>query len=64
MTTSRKDDAHAPDPAREPAPSTPDATTTNPREGLDREVGDLDDADAVDEDGALPGRVGGGLAGG
>lgn len=31
--------------------------------GLDREVGDLEDPDAEDE-GALPGRVGGGLAGG
>jgi len=31
--------------------------------GLDREVGDLEDPDAED-DGALPGRVGGGLAGG
>lgn len=36
----------------------------NARAGLEREVGDLDDADAVDDDGALPGRVGGGLAGG
>jgi len=33
------------------------------RAGLDREVGDLEDPDAED-DGALPGRVGGGLAGG
>lgn len=31
--------------------------------GLDREVGDLEDPEAEDE-GALPGRVGGGLAGG
>jgi hypothetical protein len=31
--------------------------------GLAREVGDLEDPDA-DEDGALPGRAGGGLAGG
>ena len=30
----------------------------------DREVGDLDAPDAVDQDGALPGRAGGGLAGG
>jgi hypothetical protein len=40
------------------APGRPD-----PRGGIDREVGDLDDPDAED-DGALPGRVGGGLAGG
>ena len=40
------------------APHVPD-----PQAGLDREVGDLDDPDAED-DGALPGRVGGGLAGG
>lgn len=36
----------------------------NPKAGIGREVGDLEDPDAVDEDGALPGRAGGGLAGG
>ncbi|MDQ3206955.1 MAG: hypothetical protein M3Q40_10735 [Pseudomonadota bacterium] len=36
----------------------------NPEEGMEREVGDLDNPDAVEEDGALPGRLGGGLAGG
>ena len=32
--------------------------------GMDREVGDLEDPDAVEDEGALPGRMGGGLAGG
>lgn len=34
--------------------------------GLDREVGDIDEGEAGEDsdDGALPGRVGGGLAGG
>lgn len=36
----------------------------DPKAGVDREVGDLDDPDAVEDDGALPGRMGGGLAGG
>ncbi|KLI97870.1 hypothetical protein [Luteimonas sp. FCS-9] len=36
----------------------------DPKTGLDREVGDLDDPDAPDNDDALPGRAGGGLAGG
>lgn len=36
----------------------------DPKAGMDREVGDLDDPDAVEKDGALPGRMGGGLAGG
>ncbi|MEN1959219.1 hypothetical protein WCE41_02585 [Luteimonas sp. MJ246] len=34
-----------------------------PKAGFDREVGDLEDPEAED-DGALPGRAGGGLAGG
>ena len=41
------------------APARPD-----PDAGLDREVGDLEDEDAEEDHGALPGRVGGGLAGG
>ena len=36
----------------------------NPKAGVDREVGDLEDPDAVEDEGALPGRMGGGLAGG
>lgn len=36
----------------------------NPKAGFDREVGDIDDPDAIDDEGALPGRLGGGLAGG
>lgn len=36
----------------------------NPKAGFDREVGDIDDPDAIDDEGALPGRMGGGLAGG
>lgn len=39
------------------------AARPDPQAGLDREVGDLEDPDAED-DGALPGRAGGGLAGG
>ncbi|MGJ4730282.1 hypothetical protein [Luteimonas sp. SDU101] len=49
------DERQGPDEA--PAPA------SDPEAGLDREVGDLEDPDAED-DGALPGRVGGGLAGG
>ncbi|MDR6671602.1 hypothetical protein [Xanthomonas sp. 1678] len=41
------------------APPRPD-----PQAGIDREVGDLENPDAVDDEGALPGRAGGGLAGG
>ncbi|WP_082113106.1 hypothetical protein [Pseudoxanthomonas suwonensis] len=40
-----------------------DAAHSHPKAGLDREVGDLEDPDAR-KDGALPGRAGGGLAGG
>ena len=35
----------------------------DPQRGLDREVGDLEDPEA-EQDGTLPGRAGGGLAGG
>ena len=44
-----------------PDPRDP-AAKPDPKAGLDREVGDLEDPDAAD-DGALPGRAGGGLAG-
>ena len=47
---------------RRPDPGEP-AARPDPKAGLDREVGDLEDPDAEDE-GALPGRAGGGLAGG
>ena len=47
---------------RQKAPPAPPAEP-DPEAGIDREVGDLEDPNA-DEDGALPGRVGGGLAGG
>lgn len=40
-----------------------DDPAPDPRAGIAREVGDLEDPDAED-DGALPGRAGGGLAGG
>lgn len=43
----------------DPAPVEP----PDPDAGIDREVGDIEDPDAED-DGALPGRVGGGLTGG
>src|SRR5690606_12344916 len=63
--------ARDPDEGRErrletPADAQDDASPTavpDQEAGLDREVGDLEDPDAED-DGALPGRVGGGLAGG
>ena len=40
-----------------------DDSRPDPQAELDREVGDLEDPGAED-DGALPGRAGGGLAGG
>ena len=49
--------------SRDEPPAGPPAEP-DPKAGVDREVGDLEDPDAVDEDGALPGRMGGGLAGG
>lgn len=45
----------------QPAGAAPD--DRDPKAGIAREVGDLEDPDAEGE-GALPGRVGGGLAGG
>ncbi|MDQ3269778.1 MAG: hypothetical protein M3Q11_06275 [Pseudomonadota bacterium] len=60
--TSKPGSTRVPDPQAE-APAGP-PTGTDPQAGLDREVGDLENPDAVDEEGALPGRVGGGLAGG
>lgn len=36
----------------------------DPHAGMNREVGDLEDPNAVEDEGALPGRMGGGLAGG
>ena len=47
---------------RDPAAGPP--SEANPRAGMEREVGDLDDPDAEKDEGALPGRMGGGLAGG
>lgn len=44
-------------------PQPPPSPQPGSEAGFDREVGDLEDPDA-EEDGALPGRVGGGLAGG
>lgn len=46
------------------APATGPGNPPDPKAGVDKEVGDLEDEDAVREDGALPGRMGGGLAGG
>ena len=66
MTIDDKPDPKQPaadDPSRKggtPGPPAP----PDPRAGMDREVGDLEDPDAVEEEGALPGRMGGGLAGG
>ena len=48
---------------QEPGDSQGPAARPDPKAGLDREVGDLEDFDAED-DGALPGRAGGGLTGG
>lgn len=48
---------------QQPVPGAPPAEPAQ-KGGMDREVGDLEDPDAVEEDGALPGRMGGGLAGG
>lgn len=52
------DDASSKRPVTRP-PVAPDPTA-----GMAREVGDLEDPDAVEDEGALPGRMGGGLAGG
>lgn len=51
------------DPKVDAGKSGPDPKA-DPKAGVAREVGDLDDPDAVEDDGALPGRMGGGLAGG
>lgn len=51
-------------PGGSPADPRPTPPQPDPKAGIGREVGDLEDPDAVDEDGALPGRAGGGLAGG
>lgn len=48
---------------QDPVPGAPPAEPAQ-KGGMDREVGDLEDPDAVKDDGALPGRMGGGLAGG
>ena len=52
-------------PPKNEQPGSGDASAKpDPDAGLDREVGDLGDEGAEENDGALPGRVGGGLAGG
>lgn len=56
-------DRHAGSGGREQPPAPVDDAAPDPRAGIAREVGDLEDPDAG-EDGALPGRAGGGLAGG
>ena len=48
---------------QDPVPGAPPAEPAQ-KAGMDREVGDLEDPNAVEDDGALPGRMGGGLAGG
>lgn len=58
-----KNEAAADDASRKDPASGPSAET-DPKAGMEREVGDLDDPDAVEDEGALPGRMGGGLAGG
>jgi len=44
-------------------PATHPPVAPDPTAGMDREVGDLEDPDAVEDADALPGRMGGGLAG-
>lgn len=65
MQPDPKDRTTADDPARADTrpEDRPQHWEPDPEAGLAREVGDLDDPDAEDE-GALPGRAGGGLAGG
>lgn len=57
---SRGDPGHRKDDTRTPGPD----SAADSKAGMEREVGDLDDPDAVEDEGALPGRMGGGLAGG
>ncbi|AOH35659.2 hypothetical protein BGP89_04225 [Luteimonas sp. JM171] len=63
----RNDDTRPRDDKTDQRPATADpldqAAKPDPKAGLDREVGDLEDPDA-EADGAVPGRAGGGLAGG
>lgn len=64
-TDPRPDEATPPrptPPGTDEAPG-PGSDAPDPRAGFAREVGDLDDPD-VEHEGALPGRAGGGLAGG
>ncbi len=66
MTQQPQDDKDVPGSgSQDDGPKTPSAPRVepDPEAGIDREVGDLEDPEA-EEDGALPGRVGGGLAGG
>lgn len=67
MTSDYKRDPNHPAAADEPARKNPAAGPTakpDPEAGMEREVGDLENPEAVEEEGALPGRMGGGLAGG
>lgn len=58
-----KEEARTPD-ERTPARDAQVDRGKDPKHGFDREVGAFDDPDAQDDDEALPGRAGGGLAGG
>lgn len=60
---SPQDDTRAAPQSGRPQDESAPRQAPDPAAGLDREVGDLEDPEA-EEDGALPGRVGGGLAGG
>jgi hypothetical protein len=70
-TMKKREEGRCPDNASEPhaprqkadQPAGAAADDRDPKAGIAREVGDLEDPDAEGE-GALPGRVGGGLAGG
>ncbi|HZH44451.1 MAG TPA: hypothetical protein VEY50_10260 [Lysobacter sp.] len=59
-----QDELSAAHPSPHPQTPSPEAAELDPTAGMAREVGDLDDPDAEQRDGALPGRMGGGLAGG
>jgi len=67
MTTHDEHDPKQPAPADDASgkhSATHPPVTRDPAAGMNREVGDLEDPDAVEDEGALPGRMGGGLAGG
>jgi len=66
MATHDEHDPNQPETADESSgkqPATQSPVAPHPTAGVDHEVGNLEDPDAVEDEGALPGRMGGGLAG-